>query len=260
MDFADTLWLVGIGLEAILLATLYLRGAWRKLPLFTIYCAWDFLNNSLLLVFSTAHNVRSEAFAIFFLATSVLDAVCILAVLTEIFWSVLRPLHATLPRHTILILTVFLCMVAALLWPFTAIAGFGRLTSLTMHIQQVSSLLRIIVFALLAVSSHFLSLGWRDRELQVATGLGFYSLVSFGAMLVHTHSTSLSLYISLNEFVVASYLCSLLYWVYSFAQKEAERREFTPQMQNLLLAIAGVAREQRLALAQAAAERSRSES
>ena len=57
---------------------------------------------------------------------------------------------------------------------------------------------------------------------------------------------------------MASYLCSLLYWVYSFAQKEAERREFTPQMQNVLLAMAGVAREQRLALAQAALERRQS--
>jgi hypothetical protein len=52
----------------------------------------------------------------------------------------------------------------------------------------------------------------------------------------------------LNQIVIASFLCSLLYWVFSFAQKEAERREFTPQMQNLLLAVAGVARENRVSL------------
>jgi len=34
----------------------------------------------------------------------------------------------------------------------------------------------------------------------------------------------------------------------SFAQKEAERREFSPQMQGLLLAVAGSARSTRIAL------------
>jgi hypothetical protein len=47
---------------------------------------------------------------------------------------------------------------------------------------------------------------------------------------------------------VASYICSLLYWVFSFAQKEAERREFTPQMRSFLLAAAGAARTTRVAL------------
>jgi hypothetical protein len=58
-------------------------------------------------------------------------------------------------------------------------------------------------------------------------------------------------YKHLNQFVIGSFLCSLLYWVASFAQKEAQRREFTPQMQDLLLAVAGVARAERAALADA---------
>jgi hypothetical protein len=40
----------------------------------------------------------------------------------------------------------------------------------------------------------------------------------------------------------------LLYWLVSFAQKEAERREFTPQMQNFLLAMGGAAHSTRVAL------------
>jgi hypothetical protein len=47
---------------------------------------------------------------------------------------------------------------------------------------------------------------------------------------------------------VASYICSLLYWVFSFAQKEAERREFSPQMQGFLRAVAGTARATRVAM------------
>jgi hypothetical protein len=48
---------------------------------------------------------------------------------------------------------------------------------------------------------------------------------------------------------VASYICSLAYWIFSFAQREQERQEFTPQMQNFLLAITGAARGTRIALA-----------
>jgi hypothetical protein len=55
-------------------------------------------------------------------------------------------------------------------------------------------------------------------------------------------------YLHLNQFVAAGYLLSLAYWAFSFATKEAERREFTPQMQGFLLAMAGTARTTRIAL------------
>jgi hypothetical protein len=45
-----------------------------------------------------------------------------------------------------------------------------------------------------------------------------------------------------------SYLAALIYWVYSFATQPAERREFSPQMQSMLLAVAGAARSTRVAL------------
>ena len=57
----------------------------------------------------------------------------------------------------------------------------------------------------------------------------------------------------LNQALIASYIVAMMYWVFSFAQKEAERREFTPQMQNFLLAVAGVARADRAALTNSAA-------
>ena len=44
-------------------------------------------------------------------------------------------------------------------------------------------------------------------------------------------------------------LFSLVYWIVSFAQREQERHEFTPQMQNFLLAMTGATRSARVALA-----------
>jgi hypothetical protein len=48
--------------------------------------------------------------------------------------------------------------------------------------------------------------------------------------------------------VTACYDCSIVYWIVSFAQEVPERREFTPQMQSFLLAVAGSARSTRVAL------------
>jgi len=65
----------------------------------------------------------------------------------------------------------------------------------------------------------------------------------------HTHQASAAENSQFNLFVIGSYICSLVYWIICFSQREAERQEFTPQMQNLLLAMAGVARADREALA-----------
>jgi hypothetical protein len=148
----------------------------------------------------------------------------------------------------------------AAVWPFAGIPGFNELPSewhLLMRLQQTTSILRILVFLLLAGCSQLLSISWRDRELQLASGLGFYSFVSVAVAIVHTHREIWSQYSYLNQVVVASYICSLLYWVWCFAQKEAERREFTPQMQNVLLAVAGTARATRIALADSAKAKTR---
>jgi hypothetical protein len=89
----------------------------------------------------------------------------------------------------------------------------------------------------------------------VATGLGFYSLASLAVAVLHAHLTTGSRYTHLNQVEVGGYLCSLLYWVFSFAQKEAERRELSPRMQGFLLAVAGVAKANRIALTSAASDK-----
>jgi hypothetical protein len=53
----------------------------------------------------------------------------------------------------------------------------------------------------------------------------------------------------LDELAAGSYICSMVYLIVSFAQKVPERREFTPQMQSFLLAVAGSARATRMTMA-----------
>jgi hypothetical protein len=125
------------------------------------------------------------------------------------------------------------------------------------QLEQTVSILRVLFFLLLAGASQLLSISWRDRELQVATGLGVVSIVSLVAAMLHMHQTTASQFQFFAEVVVASYVCSLVYWVVCFSQKEAARREFTPQMQSFLLTVAGAAHSSRVALTESRSEKAR---
>lgn len=250
MSLDNILWLAGIVTEAVVLGLLVYRRVWRLLPVFFVYCVWDLLANLVGLLSQTYFPSLYNA-ATYFGQTTI-DSALQFGVLVELAWSVLRPIRASLPRFTIVVVAALILGVGAAIWPFAALPGLALsepLVRLIGHMQQTVSILRIGFFLVLAGCSQLLSIGWRDRELQVVTGMGFYSLVSLAAALLSTHQGSLIQYRHLNQFVIGSFLCSLLYWVISFAQKEAQRREFTPQMQELLLAVAGVARAERAALA-----------
>jgi hypothetical protein len=245
----NILWFAYIAVEAALVGVLLYRRIWRTLPLFLAYCFWDIVSNVTLYIVAIYY--QGAYFPVYFIQT-ILDSALLFCVLVELTWSVLRPLRAALPRRSLFIVIALILVAGAIIWPFAALPDLVHVASkqflLYAQLQQTVSILRILFFLLLAGGSQFLSIGWRDRELQVATGLGFYSIVSVTASLLQGHETNASQLEHLNRFVVASFLCSLLYWFVSFTRKEAERRQFTPQMQNFLLAVAGAAHSTRVGL------------
>ncbi|MGB6191344.1 MAG: hypothetical protein WBF42_02665 [Terracidiphilus sp.] len=251
MSLDNTIWLVYLLAEALLAGLLIYKRAWRLLPFFFAYCIWDLLSN-----IGSFANTRFLASSRFdytstYLIQTVIDSAFQFCILIELAWSVLKPVRSSLPRYTPLVLAFAALAAGAIIWPFTATTAVVQVTAqvqLIAHLQQTVSILRILFFLGLAAGSQLLSIGWRDREFQVATGLGIYSLVSLAVTMVQTHETAGQQYAHLNQFVIAGFICALLYWIFSFAQKEAVRREFTPQMQSLLLAVAGAARANRTAL------------
>jgi hypothetical protein len=256
MRYDITIWLAGILIEAGVVGLLIHRRIWRTLPLFLAYCIWDIAANITLYVVGVYD--QNAYFPVYFVQT-IIDSALLFCVLVELAWSVLRPLRSALTRRSLVIVSVILLIAGAIIWPFATLSGLVHVGSKQFliygQLQQTVSILRILFFLMLAAGSQWLSLSWRDRELQVATGLGFYSIVSVIASILQAHQATASQLENLNRFVVASYLCSLVYWLASFAQKEAERREFTPQMQNFLLAMAGAAHSSRVALTESRADK-----
>jgi hypothetical protein len=250
----DTIFLLGgVVAEAGLIALLVGKRVFRGFPVFCSYMVWSLFVD--LLVYILRALSPANYFWVY-VPEMIVDSMFQFAVLVELEWSVLRPVRTLLPRRSILVLALLITLLGALIWPFSGWilpADLGTGGRFYVHMQQTFAILRVAIFLLLAGFSQMLSIGWKNRELQIATGLGFYSLVSLAVAMVHAHQAmDAPQYAYLDQVVTASYLCSLLYWVLSFAQQEAERREFTPQMQTFLLAVAGAAKTARLELTDSA--------
>jgi len=247
---------VAMGMEAALIGLLFYRRTWRSLPFFCAYLVWTLASDCINLYIR--HYVPSSYLNAYFVNQAV-DFVLQFCVLVEIAWSVVRPFRASLPRYTVLYLGLLLAAAGGLVWIFADSAMYAHIPHewhLLLRLRQSEAILRIIFFLILASCSHFLSIGWRDRELQVMTGLGFYSLAAVTVSILQSHQGVGSQFRQLDQLVIATYLGSMLYWVVSFAQKETARREFSPQMQGMLLAVAGAARSTRIALSHPGSDKS----
>jgi hypothetical protein len=253
----SSLWMAGAAAEALVLLLLIRRRVYTTLPVFTFYMAWSLISD---LGQYAASNYYPASFVQIYVISLAIDSLFQFGVLFELSRSVLRPMAKMLPRWTPIALALLIALICAIIWPFANSPEFSRFTGegrLLVHLQQSFSILRILFFLALAGCSQLFSIGWRDRELQIATGLGFYSMVSLSVSVLHTHQVRGPQYHLLDQIVSVSYICSLLYWAFCFVQQEAERREFTPQMQNFLLAMAGTARTTRMTLTDSASERNR---
>jgi hypothetical protein len=258
LDWEFAIFVYGMAAEVALVLLLIRGRVFRTFPAFFIYLCWSLFSDTLFYYVRT-HYSASTFFQVSLVQLS-LDSAIIFALLVEVAWSVLRPIRSSLPKYSWVGIAVLIGVGGLILWPIAGLTAPDRVSDAGRNLfllQQTPAILRAVFFLALAAFSQLLSIGWRDRELQIATGLGFYSIVSLAVTTVHTHQLSgTQAYYWLDLLGGVSYLAALTYWVFAFATQPAERREFTPQMQSMLLAVAGAARSTRAALADSPSDRS----
>lgn len=248
MNLDTAFGVVGSVAQAAVIALLFYRHAWRRFPVFCMYSISTLLAGG---GFLAIQRCSPKVYLTVYVVYTILDLLLEFGVMLELVWSALRPVRRSVPRFNFFWVALAQIAAAAAIWPFAIIRGFGDFSyefRFLMHMQQTILFLRMLIFLLLAGFSQLLSISWRDRELQIATGFGFYAFVGLAVAMLHASLSEWSLYSLSNQVLVASSIFSILYWVVCFAQKEPARREFTPQMQNLLLAMAGNARATRIAV------------
>ena len=260
MSLGNALWFGYIGAESALLGLLFYKRFWRTFPMFFTYCCWDLSSNLAVYIISRTYSPQSSVYTKAYFVQTIIDSLLQFGVLVELTWALLRPMRASITRFALVPICVLVLVAGAIIWPFAALPGIAspeKLVHILMQLQQTETILRVLFFLALAGCSQWLSLSWRDRELQVVTGLGFYSIVSLCVAMLNTHQTTQLQYRHLYEIVIGSYILSLAYWLYNFAQQEVARREFTPQMQSFLLSVAGAAHSSRVTLTESRSEKAR---
>ena len=162
----------GVAAEAVLVLLLIRMRVFRTLPAFSLYICWSLLSDSLFLSFQFLYPTAS--FRIYE-GQMVIDSAMIFSVLVELAWSVLGPIRSSLPKNSWIGIAVLIALAGALVWPIAGLTLPGYLTLVGRNyfrLQQTFAILRVVVFLSLAGFSQLLSIGWRNREMQIATGLG----------------------------------------------------------------------------------------
>jgi hypothetical protein len=236
---------LGIIAEIGLLIALVSRRQFKIFPIFTLYVAFNLLSDlgvGTLVVLYSLHVGYIVAFGLL-----PLQYLLELAVLLEITWNVLRPVHASLPQGTI---RVFVSAVAlALLGGIFLAWHFGntgnKIQDIKVPLDLMVGLLRMLIFVATAGFAQLLGVGWKNKVLQLATALSFYSAVSLIVSLVERYSGRSK---ELDGLVSVAFTLELAFLVWVFTTKEVRRREFNPQMEQFLVTLAGRAKLARTAL------------
>ena len=251
----QAIWLAGFACEILLFAILLARRQYRHFPIFVAWIGVLIITDPVMF-WATGHLSEGTYYRAFAISSGV-SYLLQLALLAEVAHAVLRPGV----RETRVLLASTLALSAGLLlpvilWAFNP-SWHGQASQIFDRIMIVVlsfAFLRILLFALIAGFSQMLGITWRNHVIRLAAGLAFYGVVAVISQLTISHLSYSNaplynvLYHLLDRMQVTALIASLAFWVYSFVQKEAPRREFTPQMQRFLVTISENARQTRLGL------------
>jgi hypothetical protein len=237
--------LLAVLAEVALLVVLIARRQYKTFPVFTIYIAFGLIYDiglGALVMLYSAHLGR-------FLALELLPMQYLLelGVLLEIAWNVLRPVHISLPRGSI---RVFIGLVALSLLCGTLLAWHFDNTGHEVQdfkgpLDLTVGLLRMLIFVATAGFAQLLGIGWQNKVLQLATALSCYSAADLIVSLVQRYSGGSR---NLDGIRAVAFLLEIGFLLWAFTTKDVRRREFSPQMEQFLVTLAGRAKVARTAL------------
>lgn len=202
-------WYAGLGLDFVLLGILIYKRLYRDLPFFFIYILWEFVDDlvSLFLVNTTT----AEGYLRHYVLAIILELLLELAVWAELGRAILRHNRAKPPQPALVFLLFALATI--LVWSLAQASlwhpGITFLRMLFEYLQQTHAIVMVAVLLSFVWLSGILGLRWAERELQIATGFGFYFIVALTVYILHTHQIFQPVYRSLDQIEIASYLVKM---------------------------------------------------
>jgi hypothetical protein len=256
LGLENILWIFGVAGNMLLLVILFSQRLFRNFPIFSLFVLWDAISDPLLLLVATVHHgAFSNHYLQAYYSFSIVEYLLGFGVLLEIAANVLRPAKQSFSKGILSFFLGAMLVTGLVSFFFAAHVNAASLANpRTFQVLDTTiAVLRLIIFFLLAGFAQVLGLSWRNYVLQLTTGLAFYSIVMLAIKLAQSQLRAGPLYYSRykhwGEFGVIGYLCTLYFWCYAFAKKEAPRKEFSPQMTRILVSLSGSTERQRTVLA-----------
>ena len=251
-------WFSGVALETILAGVLLFSRRYALFPIFLVFIVFTVLSD--IPLFWVSQHGSPAAYERVYIITAITDYMLQFGVLVEIAYRVLRPGRRAMSHslRNAMIAILLIGFAATVSWTLSQSGHSDKLTLTSSKLIEVNfafSFLRLVVFALIAAFSQMLGVTWRSHVIRLAGGLAFYSAVSVVIQLTISHLSTLDRASYIEDYTLLShtqtvgYLLALVFWVWSFVQKDAPRREFTPQMERFLVTISETAKRSRVGFA-----------
>jgi hypothetical protein len=237
--------LLGFVAEFGLLFVLIARRQYKIFPVFTTYIAFILINDvaiGALISLYSVQVVRSVEFTLL-----PLEYLLELSVLLEITWNVLRPVHTSLPKGSIRVFgaLVALALLGGVLFAWHFDHTGNKIQDVKVPLDVTFGLLCMLIFVGTAGFAQLLGIGWKNKVLRLATALSFYSAVDLIVSLVERYSGGSN---DLEGVRTVAFALELGFLLWAFTTKDVRRREFSPQMEQFLVTLAGRAKLARTAL------------
>lgn len=238
-----------------LVVVLYRRKLIRLYPLFFSYLLANIIEDSCTFFIFHYLSPSGPEYWRFYFVSTVLDYILQIMVLWEVGRNVLRPSKGFVPLPVRRLATVAVLAAIVVAISFTPLASVLQSADARGPLVQVTVVLaslKIILFLAIAASTHVLGISWKSHVLQLASGLAFFGAISLLVQLSSRHVTQDAAYVAhmsrLNEIQSIAWLVTLLFWLWALSRNEAPRKDFTPQMEEVLVTIAQSAKRTRLAV------------
>lgn len=229
-ELQKILWIGAMVSEVVLLGITSWRDTARNVPTFLVYLYWVVLGD--IAVGLCYYHVAMNTYVIIDGIQSASEGLLLLAVLFDLARSLVRLLPVAVSRGLLKLFGVVTIGAGAIIWWVSdswALLSYDRGFHLLLREQLTSSLLRVLLLLLIGILSQFLSryslpVGWGERELQIATGMGIYALASLAESLATTYQSSLTraAFVRIHVSMGLIYIMCLIYWIVCFLRPDSD--------------------------------------
>jgi hypothetical protein len=254
-QIADSvLWAMTLAAEAVLTVVILKKKMGGTYPVLLTYLIVNLIEDPLAWVL---YKGSGDFYFRFYFTVTVLDYLLQFLLVVEIGRNVFARSRRSLPFPLWPVVTagVVTCTLAAAFFsPKFHSDGLNASTEWFATVTLGLAILKLLLFAALAGFAQFIGIGWKNRVLQLASGLALYGAASLLVQLAIHHigqggqKSYETDFIRLTQIQSGAYICTLMYWTWAFSQNEAPRKDFTPQMQEVLVTIAQSAKRTRLSV------------